>query len=603
MFKRMKIGYYALTVLLCCTNLVFAQDARFVASVNTTQVGTGEQFEVTFSVNGNGDRFSPPDFNGFQVLSGPNVSNSMTSINGNTTVSNAYSYVLAAVKEGTITIGSASMVVNGRRLSTSPIRMTVVKGQPVQQNSPSQNAPDNSAEQDIPADLSKSLFIKAVADQTSVYQGQQVLLTYRLYTKVGIVDSRLDKLPDLTGFWSQEVKDQQQQAQWRVETYKGVKYNVADVRQTILFAEHSGNITIDPFEMTFIARIPAPARDIMDQFFGSYKDVKYGVKSTPLVIHVKPLPENGRPEGFSGAVGNFTVSADADKTELKANESLTYKVKVSGSGNLKLLKELNVSFPPDFEKYDPKITDTITESVRGVSGSRIYSYLVIPRHQGDFTIDPLHFSYFNPATGKYVVLSARSFKVKVNKGTAESNVTAFSAANKEDVKVLDKDIRYIKTGDPGLSREGDGFCNSAWYILLLAAGPVACVAAFMYRNWLRKNNSDLAKVKSRKAGKVAARHLATAEKHLGNRNEFYDAIFKGLYGYLSDKLNISMAGLNRETIVSGLRARKVNEQLTGELTDTLDICEMARYSPVTQLSEREVLEKAKHIINSIEDEI
>jgi len=603
MFKRRKIGYYALTVLLCCTNLVFAQDARFVASVNTTQVGTGEQFEVTFSVNGNGDRFSPPDFNGFQVLSGPNVSNSMTSINGNTTVSNAYSYVLAAVKEGTITIGSASMVVNGRRLSTSPIRMTVVKGQPVQQNSPSQNAPDNSAEQDIPADLSKSLFIKAVADQTSVYQGQQVLLTYRLYTKVGIVDSRLDKLPDLTGFWSQEVKDQQQQAQWRVETYKGVKYNVADVRQTILFAEHSGNITIDPFEMTFIARIPAPARDIMDQFFGSYKDVKYGVKSTPLVIHVKPLPENGRPEGFSGAVGNFTVSADADKTELKANESLTYKVKVSGSGNLKLLKELNVSFPPDFEKYDPKITDTITESVRGVSGSRIYSYLVIPRHQGDFTIDPLHFSYFNPATGKYVLLSARSFKVKVNKGNAESNVTAFSAANKEDVKVLDKDIRYIKTGDPGLSREGDGFCNSAWYILLLAAGPVACVAAFMYRNWLRKNNSDLAKVKSRKAGKVAARHLATAEKHLGNRNEFYDAIFKGLYGYLSDKLNISMAGLNRETIVSGLRARKVNEQLTGELTDTLDICEMARYSPVTQLSEREVLEKAKHIINSIEDEI
>ncbi|WP_090558388.1 BatD family protein [Pedobacter hartonius] len=599
----MKIEYYIVTVLLLCTNLVFAQDAKFVAAVNSTQVGTGEQFEVSFSVNGNGDRFSPPDFSGFQVLSGPNVSNSITSINGNTTVSNSYSYVLVAVKEGTLTIGPASMVVNGRRLSTSPIRMTVLKGQPVQQNNPSQNAPDNTLEQDAPTDLSKSLFIKAIPDQTSVYQGQQILLTYRLYTKVGIVDSRLDKLPDLTGFWSQEVKDQQQQAQWHVETYKGVKYNVADVRQTILFAEHSGNITIDPFEMTFIARVPAPARDIMDQFFGSYKDVKYGVKSTPLVIHVKPLPENGRPEGFTGAVGNFAVSADVDKTELKANESLTYKVKVSGSGNLKLLKELNVSFPPDFEKYDPKITDTIRETVKGVSGSRMYSYLVIPRHQGNFTIEPLHFSYFNPAMGKYVVLSARSFKIKVNKGTADSNVTAFSAANKEEVKVLDKDIRYIKTGEPGLSRQGERFYNSAWYILLLLTGPVACIAAFMYRNWSRRNNSDLVKVKSRKAGKVAVRHLANAEKQLGNKNEFYDAIFKGLYGYLSDKLNISMADLNRETIVSSLRTRKVNEQLTEQLTDTLDRCEMARYSPVTQLSEREVLEKAKHIINSIEDEI
>jgi hypothetical protein len=603
MFKRMKIKYYMVTLLLLCVNCLFAQDVRFTASVNTTRVGTGEQFEVTFSVNGNGERFTPPDFNGFQVLSGPNVSNSITSINGNTSVSNSYSYVLAAVKEGTLTIGPASMVVNGRRLITNAIRMTVVKGHAVPQNNPSQNAPDDGAVQDIPSDLSKSLFIKAVADQTNVYQGQQVILTYRLYTKVGIVDSRLDKLPDLNGFWSEEVKDQQQQAQWRVESYKGVKYNVADVRQTILFAEHSGNITIDPFEMTFIARIPAPARDIMDQFFGSYKDVKYSVKSTPLVIHVKPLPESGKPAGFSGAVGKFAISNDLDKTELKANEALNYKVRISGSGNIKLLKALTINFPPDFEKYDPKIADSVKESANGVTGSRVYNYLLIPRHQGDFTIDPFQFSYFNPASGKYVILSGRSFRIKVNKGTAESNVTAFSSSNKEAVKVLDKDIRYIKTGDPGLSAEGDAFYGSVWYALLLAAGPLACVAAFIYRNWYRKNNSDLVALKSRKAGKVAARHLANAERQIGNKNEFYDAVFKGLYGYLSDKLNISMASLNREKIVENLKARKVDDKLTGQLLETLDLCEMARYAPVTQLSEQEVLGKAKNIINSIEDGI
>jgi len=598
-----KINYIAL-VLLFCTNLLFAQDTRLTASVSSSQVGTGEQFEVSFSVNGNGDRFTPPDFNGFQVLSGPNVSNSMTSINGNTTVSSAYSYILAAVKEGTITIGSASMVVNGRRLLSSPVRMTVVKGQPVQQNQNNpQNAPDNSIADESPADLSKSLFIRAVADQTNVYQGQQILLTYRLYTRVGIVDSRLDKLPDLTGFWSQDVKDNQQQAQWRVETYKSQKYNVADVRQSILFAEHSGNIKIDPFEMTFIARVPAPSRDIMDQFFGSYKDVKYNTKSAAVVIHVKPLPETGKPAGFTGAVGNFTMRTDLDKTELRANESLTYKVKVTGTGNIKLLKDLTVNFPPDFEKYDPKITDTITETGRGVSGTRLYSFLVIPRHQGDYTIDPLQFSYFNPATGRYVVLSGKSFKVKVNKGTAESNVTAFSAAAKEDVKELDKDIRYIKTGDAGLSSIGQHFYGSIWYYLLLASGPLACVAAFVYRNQERRNNSDIVKLKSRKAGKVAARHLASAEKQLGNRNDFYEAIFKGLYGYLSDKLSISVAELSRETIVSGLAMRNIDPELTRQLLETLDQCEMARYSPVTSMSEQEVLQKAKNIINRIEDEI
>jgi len=593
-------------VLLFCTKLIFAQDLRFTAAVSSTQVATGEQFEVSFAVNGSGDRFTPPDFNGFQVLSGPNVSNSMTSINGNTTVSNAYSYILVAVKEGTITIGSASMVVNGRRLVTNPIKMTVLKGQPVQrnQNNSPQNAQDNSIADESPADLSKSLFLRAVADQTNVYQGQQVLLTYRLYTRVGIVDSRLDKLPDLTGFWSQDVKDNQQQAQWRVETYKGQKYNVADVRQSILFAEHSGNITIAPFEMTFIARVAAPSNDIMDQFFGSsYKDVKYNTKSPPLVIHVKPLPQNGKPAGFTGAVGNFTMTADPDKTELRANESLSYQVKVTGSGNIKLLKDLTVNFPPDFEKYDPKITDTITETAKGVSGTRLYSFLVIPRHQGDYTIDPLQFSYFNPVTGKYVVLAGKSFKIKVNKGTAESNVTAFSASGKEDVKILDKDIRYIKTGDADLSRTGYSFYRSIWYLLMFFAGPVACIAAFIYRNRERRNNSDVVKVKSRKAGKVASRHLAIAEKQLGNRNEFYEAIFKGLYGYLSDKLNISVAELNRESIGENLTARNIDPQLISQLLTTLDTCEMARYSPVTSMSEQEVLQQSKNIINRIEDEI
>jgi hypothetical protein len=601
----MKPRYYISTLLLLCTSLLFAQDVKFTASVSKNEVGTGEQFQIDFSVNGNVDGFNPPNFGGFQVLSGPNESTSMTSINGSTTVSTSYSYILTPVKEGEFTIGPATAVVNGHKLSTNAIKIKVVKGRPVPQNNQAQNGPDNTVTDGNPTDLSKSIFIKAVVDKTDVYQGEQINLNYRLYTRLDIEQSQADKLPDLNGFWNEDIKNAQQQVQFHIETYKGVRYNVADIKQTILFPEHSGNLTIDPLGMIFILRVPAPSRDIMDQFFGSFKEVKYNVKSAPVVIHVKPLPDAGKPDSFTGAVGNFNIEASVDKTELKANDALNYKVKVTGSGNIKLLKTLNTNFPADFEKYDPKITDTVTENEKGVSGSRFYNYLLIPRHQGDFTIEPLKFSYFNPATNRYITLSAKSFHIKVNKGTAESNVTAFSDADKQDIKLLDKDIRYIKTGDNNLIKPGNEFFGSLGYYFLLLLGPVLCYGAFVYRNQTIKNNSDIVKVKSRRAGKIAAKHLANAQKQLSANDSkaFFEDVFKGLYGYLSDKLNISYANLDRETISAALKDRLVKDQLISQLLDTLDLCEMARYAPVTHISKQEVFERAKGIINDIENEI
>jgi hypothetical protein len=602
----MKIRYHILTLLLFCTGALFAQNVKFTASVGKNEVGTGEQFQIDFSVNGNADGFTPPNFNGFQVLSGPNESTSMTSINGNTTVSTSLSYILMAEKEGEFTIGPATATVNGHRLSTNPIKIKVVKGRPVQQNNQAQSAPDNGVSQANPADLSKSLFIRAVVDKNNVYQGEQIILSYRLYTKVGIDQYQINNLPDLNGFWNEDIKipQQQQPLKAHFETYKGVRYEVADVKQTILFPDHSGNITIGPFEMTFIAKVPVPSNDIMDQFFGSYKDVKLNVKSAPVVIHVRPLPEAGKPDSFAGAVGDFKIDASIDKTEIKANDALNYKVKVTGFGNIKLLKALNTNFPSDFEKYDPKIIDTITETENGVSGSRIYNYLLIPRHQGDYTIDPLKFSYFNPATNRYITLTSKSFHIKVAKGANESNVTAFTA-DKQDIKVLGKDIRYIKISEDGLTIPGNRLFGSAWYYILLLIGPAAGYAAYTYRNWLIKTNSDLVKVKSRRAGKIAAKHLANARTQLqaDNTQAFYEEVFKGLYGYLSDKLNIAYANLDKETIVSVLKARSLSEQLINRLLETIDLCEMARYAPVTHISKQEVFEKAKAIINDIENEI
>jgi len=604
----MRLKYFILTLFLFYAGGLFAQGIKFTASVDKNPVATGDIVEITFSINGNSERFSPPQFSGFQMAGGPNESQSMEIVNGSSSVSMSYSYELIAVKEGEFTISPATTVVNGHMYTTNAVKIKVIKGKSVPQNSQAQtqSGPDNSIATAKTSNLAKSIFIRAVVDKSNVYIGQQIILSYRLYVRgVGIEQNQPDAIPELNGFWSEDIKQAQRQVQWHVETYKGQRYNAADLKQTILFPEREGDLTIDPLGMKFVLRVQAPSQDIMDQFFGANKQVPYTAKSAPVTIHVKPLPQAGKPDSFTGAVGNFTIESSVDKTELKANDALNYKVKVSGKGNIKLLKTLSTNFPADFDKYDPKIADSVTENENGVAGDRYYTYLLIPRHQGDYTVDPLKFSYFNPATNRYVTLTTKAFHIKVDKGNSQSNVTAFSDADKQDIKMLGKDIRYIKTDDISLNGQGDLFFGSFWYYVLLLTGPCLCYAAYVYRNWLIKTNSDIVKVKSRKAGKVAAKHLANAQSQLqaGNSKAFYEDVFKGLYGYLSDKLNIQYANLNKETIASAMKEKKVSSRLLDQLQDTLDLCEMARYAPVTHISLTEVFEKAKSIIDDIENEI
>ncbi|WP_285055737.1 BatD family protein [Pedobacter ginsengisoli] len=599
----MKIKYYLLSVLLLWSALGSGQAIKVTASVSSGQVGTGEQFEITFSTNGSPEAFDPPAFNGFQVVGGPNQSSSFSSVNGATTVNISVGYILIGTREGEYTIGPASMTINGKQYRSNPVKIKVVKGRAV----PQQQAGGGSSSARAggsSSDISKRLFLRAVANKTNVYQGEQISVSYKLYANINIVDNMPDKLPDFNGFWSQEIKRNNQNVEWTVEEYKGQRYHVAVLKEVILFPERFGKLILDPLGMTFVVRQTTPSNDPIEQFFGggSYEDVKYKIKSLPVTIHVKPLPDAGKPAGFQGAVGNFSIGATLDKSAIRANEALNYTVKITGSGNLKLLRAPELNLAPDIEKYDPKVTDQITESLNGVSGSREYSYLLIPRHEGNYTIDALKFSYFNPATGRYVTLSTGPFPVKVAKGAPGSGVVAYSGGQ-QDIKALGNDIRYIKSGDGSLRREGDEFYGSGWYYALLGLGPIMFLGAFGYRKWYREQNKDQVIVKGRNASKVAAKHLANAKKQLleGNRNAFYEDIYKGLYGYLSDKLNISAADLNRENIGGKLRARAVNEELILQLTSTLDLCEMARYAPVSGTSEQEVFDKAKNIISDVEN--
>lgn len=607
----MKKGLYILSFLVLLPTLLFAQ-IKFTATASSTQVGTGEQFEVDFTVQGNGDNFNPPDFSNFQVLSGPNMSQSMTSVNGTTTYSTGYSYILQAVKEGTFIIGPASINVNMRGVKSNPLKIKVVKGQPVQQQAQQaqaqqQNAPGSAALGNSQS-ISKSLFIRAEVDKTRVYQGEQLTVNYKLYTQVAILGSGLDKAPDLNGFWNQDVMKNGQQVQWKIENYKGQRFNVATIKQTILFPEHAGDLTIDPISLTLAVRLQQQSSgDIFDQVFGggSFKDINYKISSPPVIIHAMPLPEAGKPADFSGAVGSFSVASNIDKKELKANETLNYNLKITGTGNLALINAPNINPPADFEKYDPKTTDNIAVNPDGVSGSREFTYLLIPRHQGDFTLSPPGFSYFNPATRRYVTLPAKSFAIKVNKGDPQANPTAYNMGSQQDIKMLGKDIRYIKTESPDLYKDGEGFYGSAGFYLLMLLGPLAFAGALLYRRWDDKQNSDLVKLKSRKANKVAARHLANAAKQLsaGNTKQFYEAVARGLYGYLSDKLNIPVADLNKENITDQLKARALDQTTINQLADTIDLCEMARFAPVTGISQQQVFDKAKNTINEIEDKI
>jgi hypothetical protein len=612
----MKLKFYILLFLFLGTALFAVAQVKFTASVDKSEVGTTERFEITFTVNSSAEKFVPPTFDGFLVEAGPNVSQSMTVINGVSSGAIAYTYDLVAIKAGIFTIGPASIAVAGKTFKTQPIKIKVVKGTSTaqanaaaQQQALQAQARGGDVISGTARNINKDLYIRAEVNKTNVYIGEQLTLSYRIYTRVGLAGSQLEKMSDLNGFYSQEIKSMSQTATWRVQVINGVRFNVTEIKQNVLFPEHAGNITIDPMIMDFIVRETVASKDPFDSFFGgvSYNDVKYKIKSPPVVIHVKPLPEAGKPASFGGAVGKFQISSTLDKTHVKSNEPINYKIVVSGKGNLKLLKPVAPEFPADFEKYDPKVTDTIADAESGETGTRTYTYLLIPRHGGNFTIDPVKFAYYDLAAGRYVSTQTKGFDIKVEKGATENNVVSLGAADKQDVKLLNKDIRYIKTGDEAdsLTKNGEGFYGSPTYYLLLALGPLFFAGAWVYGKWYEASNSDIVKVKSRKAGKIAAKHLASAKKQLqaNNRIAFYEDVFKGMYGYLSDKLNIAAADLSREKIASELKARTLDEPLINELLETLDLCDMARYAPVSGISEQQMFDKAKNMINDIEDKI
>lgn len=571
--------------------IAVAQDIKVTAAASHYDVATGDRFKIEFRVNANIDNFKPPKISDFRVLSGPNQSTSMIWVNGKTSANISYSYILMAVKEGSFIIPAAEVIIDGKKYQSNTIEINVSKGANVQNNPNSNNA--------TVTKNSGDLFIKSSVNKTTVYQGEHLVATYQLFTKINIAANEMVKNADLNGFWSQEINIGQ--AQWTQEIINGERWNIATIRKIVLFPQRSGELEIDPLEMRFITqKRVSGGQSIFDQFFGQVVEEEHIVKSKPIKIKVLPHP-TPKPYGFINAVGQLKMTTEVSANEVKANEAINIKINISGIGNLPLIDNPQINFPKEFEIYDPKITDNTKTSNVGVSGSKEYNYLVIPRYQGDFTIDPIIFSYFNPSTKKYETIKSNPIVLKINKGDGTENNVTYTAAGKEDIKILGEDIRYIHTDTPQFVLNANNLYNTWKFYSLLLLAPLLFIIAFIIRNKTRAANSDIARVKSKKAGRLAAKLLSSAKKSLAanDKNAFYEATSKALFGYVGDKLNIAVADLTQENIKSSLAAKDVDDNIINSLIETIDLCDMARFAPVP-VSEQEVYDKAENIIQQIE---
>ncbi len=587
----------------------WADNITFTANAPEVVV-SGDQFRLSYTINSQKVRdFRAPSIKEFEVLMGPSRSTQSSTqiINGNVTSTSTitFTYILMAGKEGTYTIPGATIVADGNNYTSNSVEIKVL---PPDQSAGagsgnSRNSSRNQANSGKITD--KELFMMATASKTNVYEQEAILLTYKVYTQVNLTELRGD-IPDLKGFHTQEVELPNQKT-WTLEHYNGRNYNTTIWRQLVLFPQQTGKIEIP--SVTFggtVSQMVASA-DPFDAFFngGNYVNITKNLVTPKLTINVKELPA-GKPANFSGGVGEFTLSSTISTQELKTNDAVTIKLVISGTGNMKLINTPEVGFPQDFEIYDPKVDNKFNLTRNGLAGNKVIEYLAIPRHAGTYTIPPIEFSYFDLKSQSYKTLKTDAYTLNVAKGEGNSDQVVANFTSKEDLKVLGQDIRYIKTGDTRLTQKDDYFYGSTsywlWYIV-----PLALFIAFMviYRKQAMEN-ANVAKVRTKKANKVATKRMKNAGKLLAEKKSeaFYDEVLKALWGYISDKLSIPVSQLSKENIEEELQKHQVADELIKEFINNLNDCEFARYAPGNQDEKMDkIYSSAIDVISKMENSI
>lgn len=584
---KAKILYIMAIIFAFSYNLDAQSDVTF-KTICKKQVAVGEQFQVSYELNGDGKDFKSPNFNNFEVIGGPfsSTSSSIQVINGSVSRTNTqtYSFHLRAIKEGHFTLPQASITVDKKRVTSEPLEIDVVA------SSNGDNGSSTSS-QTKTALNNKEVFLEAVPNKKKVYLGEQIVLTYKIFFTIPISQLSISGAPSYTGFWTKDITNNNGSLQQSSIIRDGQQYNVATIQEIVLFPQKTGELTIDPLNISCLAQIRQERNrsrgyDPFEDFFGdvmgsSYTNIRKEIKSQPIKIEVEPLPNNDKPSDFKGAVGQFTFTSKIDKTELKANEAFTFTLTVSGKGNIELLELPKPAFPPDFEVYDPKITSSIKDNALGISGSKKAEYIVIPRVSGKFDIKGTSFSYFDPSLRKYVTLNSNDFEVTVDKSDATQGGGNIYAPGQADIKYLGSDIRHINTNNSKLNITGTTFFMSPLYITAMAVMIIIFIVAIIIYKKLSKLNKNQVMMRNKKATKVAKKRLTNAYNHIKNNNHngFYEDLSQALWGYISDKLNISRSQLSIDSVKEVMTNNDITEDVITEFVDLLNSCEFARFAP------------------------
>ncbi|MGL5683835.1 MAG: BatD family protein [Marinifilaceae bacterium] len=569
----------------------FADEVVFRASAPNV-VEVGERFRLTYTLNRSGQDIQLPQIPGFSVM-GPSTSqsSSVEIINGkmSKSVSNTFTYVLVAQEEGNFTLPAATVRADGKMYKSNALSIQVIKGNGSQQQGQAsgggQQQESQAAAPTSNTINNENLFLKVDVSKNQLYLGESLVATIKVYSKVDLTNLGRSKFPAFEGFLSEELPTGERIELVR-EEYNGQIYNVGIIRKLLLYPQHAGKLTIEPFELECMVRqrVAGGGGSIFDDFFGNYREVRVMRTSKPVTINVKELPQSGRPVGFSGIVGALSMNSSISTDTLAANDALTYTLTFKGIGNLKLLSAPKLNLPADFEVYEPKINQQIQTGTGGMNGTVTVEYLVIPRFAGEYTIPAVTFSYFDTRDNQYRTLSGKPYTIRVAKGTGVANTgttNTIQSFKKEDIKTMGEDIRYIKTGDLKLHARGPQFYRhpAYWWALLL---PAFLFALGIILNRRRiKANADIAGTKNKKANKMAIKRMKLAGKAMKENNAdlFYDEVLKALWGYVGYKLNIDTANLNRDNISELLSQRGADTENIQSFIDVLDRTEFARYAP------------------------
>jgi len=587
-----------------------AEDKYHISASAPETVTLGRQFRVVFEINTRSGKFIPPDFSNFDILMGPSTSYSQSTeiINGKISshISYTYTYILQPKTVGTFTIAPAKLKIKGQVIESNALKITVVKGaaSPAAQG----NAPAaGSSQSKITTTSSNSgLFVKVLVDKTRVYQGEAVVVTVKIYSRVNLTGLEEVDIPEFNGFLKQEIPTPELRSLQR-EYINGVAYGTGVIQRYLLFPQTTGDIKIDPAKVVCLVRerVHISSDPFFDDFFGNYRTVRKTILSNRVTIHVDPLPA-GAPPGFKGAVGTFGLDASVDKTTLKANDAVTLKVKISGNGNLKLIEPPKVEFPPDFETYDPKITTRINNTVHGETGYKQFEFLMIPRHAGKYRIPSVEFSYFDPSSKAYKILKTPAFTLNVLKGDQTETGQVIAGGGQEALKYLGKDIRYIYSKPIKLKPAGYTLFGTWKFYLVYILSLFFFLLTIIIRNRYLKSKGDIQRVRNRKANKMARKRLKTAGQFLKKENQsgFYEEVLKAVWGYLSDKLSLPLSDLTRETAAETLKKQNVEKDTIEKLIRVIDQCEFARYAPESSTGPMDKLyEEAVSVISELEEKL